>query len=485
MFRAGFSPQRRHITGLHHEGIFRWYPVPHPYRSRDTAVRRTAHRPRRAGARHAVHLSAPDKLSPLTVGNGDFAFTVDITGLQTFPDFHADKGIPLGTQSNFGWHEMENTAGARLEDALVEFDFHGRRVPYLDRDPDGPARSGKDPKRMQAAIDYFRENPHRFDLGRLGLVTRDADGKWSPPAMDRFGGFNQTLDLWTGCITSRFTLDGVPIEVKTVAWHDGHVIALEIHAHGPRPHPVGVRLAFPYASAGWRESADWQADDKHTTTRHDMAGGVNFQRVLSGAGAGTSYNVDWNWAGEARLEQVGRHSFVLPVPEGAPFWQVVDFHRFVDASGVSSQTGVHPLLSGDAFARIASKTAEHWQRFWLTGGCIDLSGSKDPRWRELERRIVLSQYLTAVNCAGSLPPQETGLVYNSWHGKFHLEMHWWHAAHFALWGRRRCWNAAWTTTTHPAAGAANSQEPGLRRCPLAENDRPGRAREPERHRACS
>jgi hypothetical protein len=48
---------------------------------------------------------------------------------------------------------------------------------------------------------------------------------------------------------------------------------------------------------------------------------------------------------------------------------------------------------------------------------------------------VLSQLLTAVNCAGSMPPQETGLVTNSWYGKHHLEMHWWHAAHFALWGR--------------------------------------------------
>jgi hypothetical protein len=66
---------------------------------------------------------------------------------------------------------------------------------------------------------------------------------------------------------------------------------------------------------------------------------------------------------------------------------------------------------------------------------VDLSGSRDPRWRELERRIVLSQYLTAIQCAGSLPPQETGLTYNSWEGKFHLEMHWWHAAHFALWNR--------------------------------------------------
>ena len=34
-----------------------------------------------------------------------------------------------------------------------------------------------------------------------------------------------------------------------------------------------------------------------------------------------------------------------------------------------------------------------------------------------------------------MPPQETGLTCNSWYGKFHLEMHYWHAAHFATWGR--------------------------------------------------
>jgi hypothetical protein len=64
-----------------------------------------------------------------------------------------------------------------------------------------------------------------------------------------------------------------------------------------------------------------------------------------------------------------------------------------------------------------------------------ISPAPDPRARELERRIVLSQYQTAIQCAGSLPPQETGLTCNSWYGKFHLEMHYWHAAHFATWGR--------------------------------------------------
>jgi hypothetical protein len=78
---------------------------------------------------------------------------------------------------------------------------------------------------------------------------------------------------------------------------------------------------------------------------------------------------------------------------------------------------------------------ECWGSFWSSGAAIDLGACTDPRAPELERRIVLSQYLTAVNCSGHLPPQETGLITNSWNGKFHLEMHWLHAAHFVPWGR--------------------------------------------------
>ncbi len=70
---------------------------------------------------------------------------------------------------------------------------------------------------------------------------------------------------------------------------------------------------------------------------------------------------------------------------------------------------------------------------WETSGVVDFSDCTDPRAPELERRFVLSQYLTKIQNSGSLPPQETGLVYNSWYGKFHLEMHWWHSAHFANW----------------------------------------------------
>ena len=40
-----------------------------------------------------------------------------------------------------------------------------------------------------------------------------------------------------------------------------------------------------------------------------------------------------------------------------------------------------------------------------------------------------------VNEAGSLPPQESGLVNNGWYGRFHFEMIWWHGVHYALWNR--------------------------------------------------
>ena len=76
-----------------------------------------------------------------------------------------------------------------------------------------------------------------------------------------------------------------------------------------------------------------------------------------------------------------------------------------------------------------------WKDFWLSGGAVDFSECTDERAFELERRVVLSQYLTRSQCAGNYPVQETGLTYNSWFGKPHMEMYWWHTAHYPLWGR--------------------------------------------------
>jgi hypothetical protein len=84
---------------------------------------------------------------------------------------------------------------------------------------------------------------------------------------------------------------------------------------------------------------------------------------------------------------------------------------------------------------VLAASRAHWPAFWKRGGAVDLNGSTDPRAFELERRVVLSLYLTAIQSVASIPPQETGLTCNTWYGKHHTEMIAWHTAHFALWGR--------------------------------------------------
>ncbi|MDI9401820.1 MAG: hypothetical protein QM428_07790, partial [Verrucomicrobiota bacterium] len=76
-----------------------------------------------------------------------------------------------------------------------------------------------------------------------------------------------------------------------------------------------------------------------------------------------------------------------------------------------------------------------WASYWNSGAAVDFSKSADPRWKELERRVVLSQYLMRVNEAGALPPQESGLVNNGWFGRHHFEMVWWHGVHYGQWNR--------------------------------------------------
>ncbi|MEN9543214.1 MAG: hypothetical protein RLZZ598_47, partial [Pseudomonadota bacterium] len=93
------------------------------------------------------------------------------------------------------------------------------------------------------------------------------------------------------------------------------------------------------------------------------------------------------------------------------------------------------LGRGEDAATVVAQSAAHWPAFWRSGAAVDFSGSIDPRAAELERRVVLSQYLTAIQFGGDFPPQESGLTTTTWYGKHHTEMLWWHTAHFALWGR--------------------------------------------------
>ena len=343
-------------------------------------------------SRHNPTLHGLDPRSPLSVGNGEFAFTADPTGLQTFPQPYESQ-MPLCTQSQWGWHSAPNPTGKGPSDLrLTEFDTFGRKVGY-------PTSSdGQKP-----LFDWLRENPHRLHLGRIGFAIDQA-------ADVRF--IRQDLDLWTGRLRSQFEWRGKKIVTETCCHPTEDMIAVTVQGRIP------VVFEFPYGSPAMN-AADWTHPGKHSTTQRAAgANSIELERRLDD----TTYNVRIDWPGiAAAMKQESAHRFVLTPASGR-----VAFCCGFRAAGHTT--------SADPAATFAA-AQRHWSAFWNSGAAIDFSVAPDPRAHELERRIVLSQYLTAIQCAGSLPPQETGLTCNSWYGKFHLEMHYWHAAHFAAWGR--------------------------------------------------
>src|SRR5674476_242906 len=77
--------------------------------------------------RHNIENTVIDSLNSLSVGNGGFAFTVDMTGLQTFPDSYV-RGIPLGTMSDWGWHTEENRRITRYQNFIKHTMFVADRL---------------------------------------------------------------------------------------------------------------------------------------------------------------------------------------------------------------------------------------------------------------------------------------------------------------------------------------------------------------------
>jgi len=360
--------------------------------------------------RHVVNIDSVNILSPLTVGNGKFAFTVDFTGLQSFPALY-ENGIPLGTQSEWGWHSFPNNEEYTFDESLQNYDYYGRQVPF--------SVQIRMPERERNAVEYFRQNPHRLHLGIIGLDLFHADN--SPVAADEISSISQTLNPWNGEIHSTFNVGKVPVEVITYSHQEMDLVSVKIKSSLIKQGLMHVRIAFPYPTGQHTDSGcNWGQPEKHSSELSASSSSAVITREIDNS----SYSVQLEWTGTAKIYEKGKHVFYLDPDRGQS--------QFTFSCLFTSEAGPGKLPD---FKSTALNNKKAWEKFWMNGGAVDLSGSTDPRASELERRIVLSQYLTKVQCSGNYPPQETGLTYNSWYGKFHLEMHYWHGIHFALWNR--------------------------------------------------
>jgi hypothetical protein len=360
--------------------------------------------------RHNIVVHSIDPNGAMAVGNGDFAFNFDVTGLQSFPEYYANT-MPIGILSDWGWHSFPNPEGYTLDKFKME------TVPKYNRQFVFPSASTSHPPPDAA---YLRENQNRFGLGRIGLEMTHVDG--SKVLITDLTNITEKLDLWAGIVSSDFDVDGTHVHVETASAPDRSEVATRVDSPLIAAGRLKIRIAFPYASHSFGpDYQDWDHPEAHTTTM--IRGGktnASFFRKLDT----TQYSVHARWSPGASIAETAPHQFLLS--STSPTIELTTW--FLSPVLFDSP----PVPESFNVVEAASRT--HWQHYWTTGGAIDLSGNTDPRAAELERRIVLSQYIMAVHDAQSYPPQETGLGVNSWYGKFHMEMYWWHAAHWALWG---------------------------------------------------
>ena len=356
--------------------------------------------------RHNPTNTRIDPLAALSLGNGRFVFTADVTGLQTLQQEY-ESTLPLCTLSEWGWHTTPKSAQlVNSQLRLTSYDTHGRSVGYH------TSSEGQ-----TELFNWLRENPHRLHLGRVGLCRID-----QPENEIRAGDIKavrQELDLWRGRLQSVFELEDKTVSVTTAVHPAMDLLAVVVDSQLITNGRLGVCFKFPYGSSGM-SAADWKQPQKHQTRIVEHTPNlVRLARTLDS----DSYQLTTACEAGAKFSK-NDHALILKGdPKQPRFAFTVCFSP--DRFNLSVPTVSETFRSAEM----------HWRRFWSTGGAIKLDGSIDPRAHELERRIVLSQYLTAIQSSGSLPPQETGLTVNSWYGKFHLEMHWWHATHFALWNR--------------------------------------------------
>jgi len=348
--------------------------------------------------RNNPHVSQVNPLYSLTVGNGRFAFTADATGLQTFTDYYKD-GLSLGTYSEWCWHSFINKEKYRREETLEDHPLPGHpRGIYSVQFSKGPERNAK-------ASEWFRANPHRLHLGNVGFAGM---------SVKEISKVDQTLDMWKGELHSRFLWNGTPVSVTTACNGDRDIITASVFSKA-KP---SVVIRFPYPTG---EAADdgscWTADDLHST---DIILSAPHRAVIRRTVDSTIYYVEVTWNGHVRLSKTGKNRLMLTPSDDKWNFNI----GFYENKPAVEQPGYQVnVLSAN----------QCWEKYWKTSGVIDFSDCTDSRAPLLEKRIVLSQYLLRSQEAQNYPPAETGLTYNTWYGKFHLEMVMWHCLHYGIW----------------------------------------------------
>lgn len=288
---------------------------------------------------------------------------------------------------------------------------------------------------------WLSANPNRINLGRIGL-------RYKSETLAAIEDTHQELDVWNGVIISKFTVDGHDVQVTTQGDFDSDAVAFEIESDFVASGDLQVELDFPYPPIHKVEASSdfeifmgsYEFPQNHTTTivknRHLLKDTAHIYHEMQE----TKYYTNLRWPKLSPL------TLTRLEPEGS---NKITAHRYTLSPAkilpgkgrrrmtFTAQYGLD--LEAPALpSQIRRRNSRGWNEYWQEGGFIDVTQSTNPKSMELQRRIILSQYAMRINSAANgQPPQESGLVYNGWWGKFHLEMVVWHCAQWATWGRQK------------------------------------------------
>ncbi|MDO5308733.1 MAG: hypothetical protein Q4G03_04505 [Planctomycetia bacterium] len=375
--------------------------------------------------RHVIETDALEALLP--VANGNISFNVDGAGMQTF------RGDVL---SHWGW----------FSEALPE-KFVGEKA--LDTGTFATGRlTGSDPfpKDKGDLYNWIRQSPHQMNLARTRLLR--ADGQELKP--EDIKNLKRTLDPWTGVHVAEFEIDGAPVRVATCISNEKNLdstVALCIDSKLVRNGALIVVLDLPYPSldhGAWTGLfGDKAPQTPFVFTRanrvHDESAAILERTLKNDYGRGVigdfSYDVRVDAQGATTSQRANEPAIVVTPTRQDDRMEIsicFDGGSYVGSPCDHSVRDADPL----SYDEVEKESRERWEEFWRCGGAVDLSESEDPRWFELERRIVLSQFQMGCNAAGDWPCSESGLIaICPWSGRFHLEMVWWHILHWYVWDR--------------------------------------------------
>lgn len=250
---------------------------------------------------------------------------------------------------------------------------------------------------------WLIQNPQRLNLGNIGIYfggsqvdESDLDDK------------SQVLDLWTGSLVSTFSYNGSQVRVETRAAADSDTVGISVESELLSSGALGLFFDFPYSDLNKFDApyvGVWNATGNHSTSLETSGSRLVIEHTLDS----NSYFLTAAWDGPGQVvgPEDGTHRYFLTAPGATRLNLTAAFSH-------NALSNVVPL---DA---LTEEAESWWEAYWTSGAFIDLSSTDSENATELQRRIILSQYLMAVNSASSFPPQESGLVNNGWYGKFHV-----------------------------------------------------------------